>query len=193
MSTVTVEGSAGLLAALRANIGWVIGVGWLVLIAGILSVLAPLESAIAITVVVGVLLIIRGVSELAFVFRAGAMGHGWMMAITGAIATLIGVLFVAQPLRGVIAITLLIAAYFVAVGILAIVFAFRLRPHSGWGWMLANGIITLVLGALIWQQWPLSGTWAIGVLFGVQLISSGIALITIGSALKRGLSGAAAR
>src|SRR5262245_8511721 len=193
MSTTVTIGNGGLLEALRANIGWVIGVGWLVLIAGILSVLAPLESAIAITIIVGVLLIIRGVSELALAFRAGAMSHGVLVAITGVIAALIGVLLVAQPLRGVIAITLIVAAYFVAAGILAIIFAFRLRPHSGWGWMLANGILTLVLGALIWQQWPLSGTWAIGVLFGVQLISSGIALITIGSALKRGLKAATAR
>jgi len=62
--------------------------------------------------------------------------------------------------------------------------AVQIRPVSGWGWMLANGVITLLLGWMLWKQWPLSGAWAVGVLFGVQLISTGASLLAIGGAVR---------
>lgn len=192
-SKIPVGVREGLLSALYENTGWVIGVGFVMLIAGILSVLAPLVSAIAITVTVGALLMIGGIGELALALRAGALQRGVLVVITGAVAALIGALLVLQPLTGVAAITLILAAYFVASGVLAILVAFKLRPADRWGWMLANGLITLALGALIWGQWPLSGAWAIGVLLGAQLISSGASLITIGSALRRTLRAAPAQ
>jgi uncharacterized membrane protein HdeD (DUF308 family) len=60
-----------------------------------------------------------------------------------------------------------------------------MKPAKGWGWMLANAIVTLLLGAMIWGQWPMSGAWAVGVLFGVQLAMTGMALLTAGSAVRQ--------
>ncbi len=67
---------------------------------------------------------------------------------------------------------------------LQLIAAMQIRPALGWGWMLLNGVITLALGFIIWQQFPVSGIWAVGILFGIKLIMSGWWLIIIGRGLK---------
>ena len=89
-----------------------------------------------------------------------------------------------QPIAALASITLLLAAYFLATGVLAIIAALPIRPANGRVWTLANGVITLLLGLMLWKQWPLSGTWAVGVLFGVQLVSTGVALLAPGSGVR---------
>ena len=73
---------------------------------------------------------------------------------------------------------------FIVEGLFKIFAAFRYRPHPGWLWMLAGGALSLVLGLLIWNQWPLSGVWAIGILVGVDLLTTGLSLVVLGSAVK---------
>jgi uncharacterized membrane protein HdeD (DUF308 family) len=69
----------------------------------------------------------------------------------------------------------------IAVSISAIATAFQQKPRAGWGWMLFGGIVSVILGALIWSNWPLSGAWAVGVVVGIRLISRGWAMIALGS------------
>ena len=80
--------------------------------------------------------------------------------------------------------TVILIAYFLAMGLSEIVAAFQSRPAQGWGFLLVSGSVSVVLAVLIWNQWPLSGAWAIGVLVGIQLISSGMTMIAIGSVIK---------
>jgi uncharacterized membrane protein HdeD (DUF308 family) len=68
--------------------------------------------------------------------------------------------------------------------IFELVSAFQIRPTEGWGVMLFNGIVTLLLGIMIWRQFPLSGAWAVGILFGVKLMLSGWSLIFIGRSVR---------
>jgi uncharacterized membrane protein HdeD (DUF308 family) len=93
-----------------------------------------------------------------------------------------------QPVAGLASITLLLVAYLVAAGLGDLFVALQLRPADGWGLMLFNGIITLLLGMMLWRQFPLSGAWAIGVLFGIKMIFSGWALVFIGRNVKRAAS-----
>jgi uncharacterized membrane protein HdeD (DUF308 family) len=67
----------------------------------------------------------------------------------------------------------------------------QLRPADGWGWTLFNGIVTLLLGLMLWRQFPLSGAWAVGILFGIKMLFSGMALVIIGRSVKRLDMGAA--
>jgi uncharacterized membrane protein HdeD (DUF308 family) len=106
------------------------------------------------------------------------------MLLTGLVTLLAGFYMVSQPVAALASITLILAAYFLVTGVFAIIAAVQIRPVSGWGWMFANGVITLLLGWMLWKQWPLSGAWAVGVLFGVQLISTGASLLAIGSAVR---------
>ena len=105
----------------------------------------------------------------------------------GALTTVAGFYLFNQPLSGLASITIFLAAYFVVTGISELVSAFQIRPAEGWGFMLFNGIVTLLLGIMLWRQFPLSGAWAVGVLFGAKLLLSGCSLIFIG----RGVRGAA--
>jgi len=176
---------AGLLESLKEHAGWAYAIGILMIIVGVLSLVSPLVTGLAVTLAVGALLIVSGVSQCVLAFRAGAFGRGVLIFLFGVVTLIAGVYLVMQPLAGLASITLFLAAYFLVSGILAIVAAFHLRPAPNWGWMLANGVVTLLLGVLIWRQWPVSGAWAVGILFGVQLISSGAALTAIAGAVRR--------
>ncbi|MCP4008576.1 MAG: hypothetical protein GY726_03565 [Proteobacteria bacterium] len=155
--------------------------GWVVLIAGIFSLLAPLASGVAISMLVGVLLAVAGITRLIEAFQGG----GFWSGLFGLMYTVAGFTVMGRPLLGLATLTLVLAIYFLAVGISEIIAAFQIRPVPGWGFLLFSGIISIVLGMMIWNQWPLSGRWAVGVLVGVQLMFSGITMITLGSALKQ--------
>jgi len=187
----TKEGGT-LIDALRENSGWAIAIGILLLIAGVLAIGSPFITGLAVTVSVGALLIFSGLGQCFLAFQAGAFGRGLLIFLLGLIAVVAGGYMVSQPVSGLASLTLLLAAYFVVTGILTIITALQLRPASGWGWMLANAIVTLFLGVLIWRQWPLSGTWAVGTLFGVQMLMSGFSLLTTGSAVRQVTHAAAA-
>ena len=90
----------------------------------------------------------------------------------------------ANPLLGLSILTLILIGYFVADGMVKIMYAFKHKPEPGWGWVLVSGIITLLLGLVLWRDWPLTGAWAIGVLFGINLIFDGWAMIFTGSAIR---------
>jgi uncharacterized membrane protein HdeD (DUF308 family) len=107
-----------------------------------------------------------------------------LIFVVGALTAAAGFYLFNQPLEGLVSITLLLAAYFVVTGIFELISAFHIRPAGGWGLMLFNGIVTLLLGIMIWSQFPLSGAWAVGILFGIKLIMSGWALIFIGRTVR---------
>lgn len=174
----------GLLEGLRQNSAWVTGVGVLALIVGLISIASPLMTGVAITLTVGFLLIAGGVGQCLLAFRAGAFGRALLVFLIGLVMLSAGGYMVSKPVAALASITLILAAYFLVAGIFAIIAAMQLRPANGWGWMLANAIITLILGWMLWRQWPLSGAWAVGVLFGVQLVSTGASLLAIGGAIR---------
>jgi len=174
----------GLIEGLKQNSSTVMWVGVLLLVVGLLAIASPLATGVAITVTVGIFLIVGGLSQCLLAFRAGAFGRGLLVLLTGLVTLIAGGYLASQPLAGLASITLFLAAYFLVTGLFAIVAAFEIRPVNGWGWMFANGVITLLLGWMLWKQWPLSGAWAVGVLFGVQLISTGASLLAIGGAAR---------
>ena len=159
--------------------------GIAVLILGILSIMAPMAAGVATASFVAVFLIVAGIVRIIWAFKAGSFGKGVLAFLIGGISVLGGLFVLARPLFGLASLTLLLAAYFVVEGIFAIVASFTLSPAEGWGWMLFDGIITLLLGGMIWSQWPLSGTWAVGILVGVRLVFAGWSMIFLGSAMKR--------
>ena len=81
--------------------------------------------------------------------------------------------------------TLLLIIFFLVGGICKIVASFSYRPASGWLAMLSSGIITLVLAVLIWRQWPFSGLWAVGILVGVDLLTTGISMLALAVTVRR--------
>jgi uncharacterized membrane protein HdeD (DUF308 family) len=110
-----------------------------------------------------------------------------MSLILGIIIALAGIAVIGHPILGLAFLTLLLVGYFVAEGVWKIVVSFRYKPATGWKWLLASGVLSLLLGLLIWSQWPVSGMWAVGVLVGVNLFGTGLALVTLASTLNKSL------
>lgn len=133
------------------------------------------------------LLLVSGVAQLLLVFRAGSTGQGLMLALFAVLSLVAGGYMMSQPVAALATLTLFLAAYFVAGGVVQTLGALGARPEPGWGWLLFGGVVSLVLGVMIWRQFPLSGIWAVGTLVGIQLLLSGWTLIAVG-----GLAGDAA-
>ena len=176
--------ASGLVDAIRRNARTAIIAGIVMLICGVLAVGAPLAAGLSLTIFVGVLLGVGGISQCVLAFQAGAFRQGLLMFLIGLLTAGAGFYLFNQPVNGLAAITLFLAAYFIVTGIFELIAAFQIRPSEGWGWMLFTGIVTLILGLMIWRQFPLSGAWAVGVLFGIKLIMSGWWLIFIGRGVR---------
>lgn len=138
----------------------------LMIIAGLLAIAAPLLAGIAVTFVVGWMLALSGILHLVFAWRGGS---------ARAIAT---------PGEGLSSLTLVIAAYLFAEGILEGVMSFRLWQR-GAGWLLVDGLITLVLAVMIWSTWPSSAAWAVATLLGIGMFFSGATRLMSLLALRR--------
>jgi uncharacterized membrane protein HdeD (DUF308 family) len=136
---------------------------------------------LAVQAVVGFVLIGAGITWTVFSFHARSWGSGLWEALVGVLAVICGVIMLAHPLVSLAILTLVLAAYFMAAGVLKIVFAFQHKPMPGWGWVLFNGVVSILLGVFITYQWPFSGTWAVGILVGVDLLIGGFSLIRTGS------------
>jgi uncharacterized membrane protein HdeD (DUF308 family) len=159
--------------------------GVLLIILGIIASATPAVAGKAVVMIIGALLLIAGVVQFAQGLRAESWSDKLLPLILGAIAALSGIGLLGEPWVGMKFIALLLAIFFVLEGIWKIIASFGYRPASGWILMLASGVIALVLGLLIWRQWPLSGLWAIGVLVGVDLLMTGISMVVLASTVRR--------
>jgi uncharacterized membrane protein HdeD (DUF308 family) len=176
--------------AVKKDSTTLIVLGVLTVILGVLALISPMMAGMTVTVMVGFLMIIGGIARTIFAFKAQSWGKGILAFVLGALTLLVGLVMVFRPVLGLTSLTLVLAAYFFIDGIFEIFEAFDLKPLKGWGWMLFGGIVSVLLGFMIWRQWPVSGAWAIGILLGIKLIFAGAAMTAIGGA-GRSLAGKA--
>jgi uncharacterized membrane protein HdeD (DUF308 family) len=104
----------------------------------------------------------------------------WML-LTAALSLFVGVLLLWHPTEGAVSLTLVLIAFFVVEGVFQIVASLSYRevfPDS-WGWMLASGVADLILAALIIMGWPNTANWALGLIVGINLITSGAAIVMV--------------
>ena len=165
--------------ALSRNWGWLLALGILMIILGVVAMAAPVVATIAIQVMLGWLLVISGIAEGIHAFMVKEW-RGFLLELLSAVLYLgVGLLLLVDPLKGAVALTLILAVFLLVEGIFKIITALRVRDHRGWGWLLASGIVSVVLGVLIWKQWPASGLWVIGLLVGIQLLFTGWSLVML--------------
>lgn len=118
-------------------------------------------------------------------FHAHRAGSVIWKLLVGIAYLCFGVYLLLHPVLGVASLTLLLACLFLIEGILNIVLFFRMRSVQGSSWVLIDGIVTLVLGLMIYLQWPSSSAWAIGILVGISMIISGVTRVMISLAVRR--------
>lgn len=163
---------------------WLLGVGILLSILGLLLIVAPVLGTLAIDLLVGWFLIIGGVAQLIHAFMEKAWRGFLLELLSGILYAVVGVLLVLHPMEGAQALTIFLAAFLTIEGIVRIVMALRVRPGHGWGWLLFGGIITVILAILIWSQLPDAALWVIGLLVGINLLFTGWSLTMMAIAVR---------
>jgi uncharacterized membrane protein HdeD (DUF308 family) len=158
--------------------------GVIAIILGILCLLAPGLTGVSALTLMGLLVLAAGIVRIIWAFQAGNFGKGLLMFSIGGLTLLCGIALVANPLFVSGVLTVVLALYLIFDGISELVAGLRLRPGGGSGWMLFGGIVSILLGMMIWGQFPLSGAWAIGILLGIKLFFVGLIMITGGSAVR---------
>ena len=164
---------------------WSLLWGVLLVVLGVVAVASPMIAAVAVNVVVAWLVVLAGVAHLALAFHARGAGSVIWRALVGLAYVAFGVYLVAHPVIGVASLTLVLGSLFLVEGILDISLFFQLRALSGAKLFLLDGIVTLVLGLMIYLQWPSSSAWAIGTLVGVSLIISGVTRVMMSLAVRK--------
>jgi uncharacterized membrane protein HdeD (DUF308 family) len=172
------------LNSMKKASGWSIALGILMIVAGIVAMVEPGVSGLFIALIVGWSAIFNGFAQIIYGFRTHGGAHMFLEIILGIIYIIAGIYLITHPVGSLLALTLLLACFLLVYGIFALVLAFRMRPHNGWGWVLFDGIITILLGALIWKHWPINSEWVVGTLFGISIFISGVTRLMVSLAIR---------
>ena len=141
--------------------------------------MVPPLASVAITIFLGSLFLISGVVGLALTFWAREMPGFWWSLLSALLAIVAGIVLLARPIQGTLTLTIVVGAYFLADGVFTIMYALEHRRELSerWGWLLASGIVDLMLAGVIIAGLPGSALWAIGLLVGIDMLFGGASLI----------------
>jgi uncharacterized membrane protein HdeD (DUF308 family) len=168
----------------RKSLGWSIGLSVLMIVAGLLAIAVPQAAGVAVNIIVAWLLVFSGVFHLVFAWHVRTTGGMIWELLLGVLYAAIGVYLLVHPVAGLATLTLALAIYLFAEGVLELALGFRLRPMPGSGWLLFDGVITLILGVMIWRTFPSNTEWVIGTLVGISMLFSGFSRLMLSVAAR---------
>ncbi len=163
--------------AIKKNSGLTIAIGAILSLLGFFAMGSPFIAGLSVSLMVGFIFIAGGAGQLVFAFQTGKRMFDIILAV---LTVVVGVYMVMNPAAALGSLTIFLSAYLIVSGIFEALMAFQTRPVKGWVWALFSGIISVLLGIMIMSQYPLSGAWAIGIIFGVKLFFSGWTLLMFG-------------
>ncbi|HEV2103783.1 MAG TPA: HdeD family acid-resistance protein [Candidatus Acidoferrum sp.] len=172
-------------AVVKKATNWFIAVAVLFILLGLFAIAEPWTAGLGVTLLVGWLLMVGAVAHFISAFKGHGARHLILQVVVGLVYLIGGLYFLTHTIMGVSTLTLLLSIVILAEGVLEVVAYFRLRNMHGASWLLLNGIVTLLLGGMIWAQWPSSSIWAIGTLVGVNLLMTGISRLMLGLAARK--------
>ena len=168
----------------RANPGWFTALGAVMIIVGFVAIGSPFAFTLAANFLVGWILVFTGVAQLAHAFSCQGWGGFLWELLIGALTAGVGLMLVFYPLAGAVTLTLVLAIWFIVGGIMKLIMGFQLRPAPGSGLIILGGVLGLLLGVMIYSEWPSSAVWVIGTLVGINLIFDGWGMIGQAAAVK---------
>jgi uncharacterized membrane protein HdeD (DUF308 family) len=169
----------GTVGEVRQHANWFIALGVVFIIGGVFAIAMPLYSSIAVAIVVGWTLIIVGALQVIQSWSIRTWGGFIWQLVIGLIILAGGISMIVDPIVATLTLTLLVGAIFIAKGIVQLILGFQFRPNANWGWIVAAGVLAVILGLMILAQWPLTGVWVLGTLAGISLIFSGWSYVMI--------------
>ena len=172
------------LGNLQRKWGWLFGLGILLTLLGIAAIGASMFVTLATMVFVGSLMLVGGILQTLHAIAMRGWSGFYIDLMAGVLSTVIGLMIVAHPGATAVALTLLIAVMLILGGIFRIVIASAVSYQNRL-WLFLHGVINLLLGIMIWHDWPLSGQWVIGLFIGIDMVFNGWSLIMLSMAVKR--------
>jgi uncharacterized membrane protein HdeD (DUF308 family) len=164
---------------------WSIVWSILIIIFGLLAIGLPLATSFGVVLIIGWLLIFSGLTQVFHAFQTKGIASIFWKFVVALLYLGVGIYFLARPLLGVAGLTLALGIFFLSEAVMDFLGYLKARKSSGSGWILFDGIGTLILSLLIWRQWPLSSTWAIGTLVGISILMSGLTRLMITLAARK--------
>jgi uncharacterized membrane protein HdeD (DUF308 family) len=164
--------------AMHAHWKFFLAEGIVMLVLGLVAIAVPEIASLTIAILIGWLFFVGGIFRTLSVLRhRGMPGFAWSL-LTAVLAIVLGLVLLLRPIAGVLTLTIALVAFFVVEGVTAILLAIEHRRHlPSWGWVLLSGLVDLLLAFLIWDGWPSSAGWAIGLLVGINMVFVGLSLI----------------
>jgi uncharacterized membrane protein HdeD (DUF308 family) len=161
--------------------------GILLVVLGLAAMIVPPLASLAVTIFLGWMFLISGIAGLALTFWARGMPGFWWSLVSAVLAIIAGGILLARPVQGVLTLTIVVGAYFLAEGVTSIMYALEHRRELSerWSWMLFAGILDILISAMIITGLPGSAEWAIGLLVGINLLFGGASLIGMALAARK--------
>ncbi len=174
------------LRALRAKWGWIVALGVIFMIAGIIALGSVVMATVSAVLIVGIMMIMAGVAEIIAAFRVKDWGKAIFWGLLGVLYVAAGIIAINNPFAAATILTLFLGIALIAGGIVRMFLAWHMREAGKpWGWVVVSGIISLLLGLMIIAQWPYSSFFVLGIFLGIDLIFIGSGWISIGLALRQ--------
>jgi len=165
------------------NRDYALWTGIVLTILGVVAIALPVISTIFAETWVALILFTAGGAKVLYAYQTRREGNTVWKGLLGALYAVTGVMLLVYPRTGVLTLTLLLGSFLLTEGVFELIFAWRLRPRQNWTWALGNAIVTLILGGMIWFQFPFNAPWILGTLLGASILLTGIS--RIGLSLKR--------
>ena len=161
--------------------------GILLVVLGLAAMIVPPLASLAVTIFLGWMFLVSGVAGLALTFWARQMPGFWWSLISAALAVAAGIILLARPVQGVLTLTIVVGAYFLAEGVTSIMYALEHRRELSerWSWMLFAGLLDILIAVMIISGLPGSAEWAVGLLVGINLLFGGASLIGMALAARK--------
>lgn len=174
----------GLMTEARGKWGWFVVLGILFIVLGFGALSNLLLATIATIFYIGVLMIIAGAFQIVHAFRVKNWRGFFLWGLGGFFYAAAGTTIVLDPAIASLVLTLILAVFTIASGLMRLLLGFRARGDRGWGWLFASGLLTAIAGLTFLLGWPLNSLWLLGLLLSVDLVFQGCTLIGLGLQLR---------
>jgi uncharacterized membrane protein HdeD (DUF308 family) len=166
--------------------GWFIFLALLLVIAGAAAIAFPILSTFAVELWTAIAFAIAGVAQTIHAFGARSWSGFLWDLLVGLLYLAAGAVLWLNPIAGVVTLTVFLAAVLVVDGVFRSILAFQIRPQPGWFWLLLGGLVSIVLGVMMWQKLPSSALTVLGLLLGINLAFSGFTFLMLAMSSSRG-------
>jgi uncharacterized membrane protein HdeD (DUF308 family) len=172
------------LQSLRAKWGWIVALGVVYVIVGLVALGSVVTATVASVLVVGIMMMVAGIAEVISAFQVRTWGKFTLWLLLGGLYIVAGIATFQNPLLAAVLLTFLLGVALVVSGGMRLILSFGMKETGPWIWVAISGAITLMLGLVILARWPVSSVYVLGIFLGIDLVIAGASWISIGLDLR---------